>query len=51
MQKINNLHESTEGYQFVGLVLDQRTQPFPTEDRIKTWLSEITPQLLPDTAL
>ncbi len=49
---------STEGYQFehsdsiidnqfVGLVLDQRTQPFLTEERIKTWLAQVTPQLLP----
>lgn len=51
-------HWSTEGYtfeysaavqdnQFVGLVLDQRTQPFLTDERIKIWLAEITPQLLP----
>jgi flavodoxin I len=33
--------------QFVGLVLDQRTQPYLTEERIKTWLAQITPQLLP----
>jgi flavodoxin I len=49
---------STEGYQFehsdsvidnqfVGLVLDQRTQPFLTDERIKTWLAQITPQLQP----
>jgi len=49
---------STEGYQFehsdaiidnrfVGLVLDQRMQPFLTEERLKTWLAQITPQLLP----
>jgi flavodoxin I len=49
---------STEGYQFehsdaiidnqfVGLVLDQRTQPYLTEERIKAWLAQITPQLLP----
>ena len=52
---------STEGYkfeksaavvdnQFVGLVLDQRTQPHLTDERIKTWLSQITPQLLPALA-
>lgn len=52
---------STEGYQFehsdsiidnqfVGLVLDQRTQPFLTEERIKAWLAQITPQLLPALA-
>jgi len=52
---------STEGYQFehsasiidgqfVGLVLDQRGQPHLTEERIKTWLTQITPQLLPDLA-
>lgn len=49
---------STEGYQFehshavidnrfVGLALDQRTQPHLTEERLKIWLAQITPQLLP----
>lgn len=49
---------STEGYkfdssdavidnQFVGLVLDQRTQPHLTDERIKIWLAEVTPHLLP----
>ncbi len=48
----------TEGYQFehshavidgqfVGLALDQRTQPHLTEERLKIWLAQITPQLLP----
>lgn len=48
---------STEGYQFehshaviddqfVGLALDQRTQPHLTEERLKAWLEQITPQLL-----
>lgn len=52
---------STEGYQFehsdaiidnqfVGLVLDQRGQPHLTEERIKTWLAQVTPQLLPAVA-
>ncbi len=52
---------STDGYQFehsdsiidgefVGLVIDQRGQPHLTEDRIKTWLTQITPQLLPISA-
>ena len=52
---------STDGYQFehsdsiiddqfVGLVIDQRGQPHLTEERIKTWLAQITPQLLPVTA-
>ncbi|MGZ8239115.1 MAG: flavodoxin [Methylobacter sp.] len=52
---------STEGYQFehshavidnqfVGLALDQRTQPHLTEERLKIWLAQITPQLLPITA-
>ncbi len=52
---------STEGYEFkhsaaiidgefVGLVLDQRGQPFLTESRIQTWLEQITPQLLPTIA-
>lgn len=50
----------TEGYQFkhshaiidnqfVGIVLDQRTQPHLTEERLKIWLAQITPQLLPST--
>lgn len=52
---------STEGYQFehshaiidnqfVGLVLDQRGQPHLTDERIKTWLEQVTPQLLPALA-
>ena len=52
---------STEGYQFdhsdaiidgqfVGLVLDQRGQAHLTDERIKTWLQQITPQLLPTHA-
>ena len=52
---------STEGYQFehsdsiidgqfVGLVIDQRGQPHLTEERIKTWLGQVTPQLLPLSA-
>lgn len=49
---------STEGYtfehsesvidgQFVGLVLDQRGQPHLTDERIRVWLAQVTPQLLP----
>ena len=52
---------STEGYQFehsasviddqfVGLVLDQRTQSHLTDERIKTWLDEVLPQIAPETA-
>lgn len=52
---------STEGYQFehsdaiidgqfVGLVLDQRGQAYLTDERIKTWLTDVTPQLLPAMA-
>ncbi|MGR9073226.1 MAG: flavodoxin [Gammaproteobacteria bacterium] len=52
---------STEGYRyehsdaivdgrFVGLVLDQRSQAHLTDDRIKTWLDQVTPQLLPALA-
>lgn len=52
---------STEGYtfehsdsiidgEFVGLVLDQRGQPHLTEERVKTWLTQVTPLLLPSTA-
>ncbi|PPC90801.1 MAG: flavodoxin [Methylobacter sp.] len=51
---------STEGYQFehsdsiidgkfVGLVLDQRGQPHLTEERVKTWLTQVMPLLLPST--
>lgn len=32
--------------QFVGLVLDQRGQPHLTEERLKIWLSQVTPLLL-----
>ncbi|MGZ8219638.1 flavodoxin [Methylomagnum sp.] len=48
---------STEGYQFqhsdsiidgqfVGLVVDQRSQPFLSDERIATWLTQIKPLLL-----
>ena len=32
---------------FVGLVLDQRGQPHLTDERVRTWLAQVTPQLLP----
>ena len=49
---------STEGYQFehsaaiidnqfVGLVIDQRSQPFLTDERLQTWVAQIKPHLLP----
>lgn len=52
---------STDGYQFdhsdsiidgefVGLVIDQRGQGHLTEERIQTWLEQVIPQLLPETA-
>ncbi len=52
---------STEGYQFihsdavvdgrfVGLALDHRNQSHLTDERVNTWLAEVTPRLLPDTA-
>lgn len=52
---------STEGYQFehsdaiidnrfVGLVLDQRGQPHLSDERINTWLQQVTPQLCPAPA-
>lgn len=52
---------STEGYQFensasiidnqfVGLVLDQRGQPHLTDERLQTWLGQITPLLIPEPA-
>lgn len=48
---------STDGYQFkhsdsiidnqfVGLVIDQRGQPHLTDERIQTWLGQVTPLLL-----
>lgn len=33
--------------QFVGLVLDQRGQPQLTDERVKLWLAQITPEFLP----
>lgn len=47
---------STEGYQFehshsiidgrfVGLVIDQRSQPFLSDERIETWLAQVGPLL------
>lgn len=52
---------STDGYQFehsdslidgqfVGLVVDQRSQPHLTEQRIAAWLAQVTPLLLPSVA-
>jgi flavodoxin I len=49
---------STDGYQFehseaiidnqfVGLVLDQRSQPHLTDERLHIWLAKVTPLLLP----
>ena len=49
---------STEGYQFnhsaaiindefVGLIVDQRSQPALTDSRIQSWLEQVRPQLLP----
>lgn len=36
--------------QFVGLVLDQRTQSHLTDERIKIWLAEIVPQIVSEQA-
>ena len=33
--------------QFVGLVIDQRSQPFLTDERLQTWVAQIKPHLLP----
>ena len=52
---------ATDGYQFehsaaiidgrfVGLVLDQRGQPYLTDERVNTWLQQVTPLLCPDIA-
>lgn len=52
---------STEGYQFqhsaavidgrfVGLIIDQRSQPFLTDERLQNWLALVKPLLLPATA-
>lgn len=52
---------STEGYffehsdsvidgQFVGLVIDQRSQPQMTDERLRIWLSQVSPFLLPAMA-
>ena len=37
-------------HQFVGLVLDQRGQPHLTDERLQTWLAQVTPELLPQIA-
>lgn len=34
------------GDRFVGLVIDQRTQGMHTDERLKTWVEQIKPQLL-----
>jgi flavodoxin I len=52
---------STEGYQFehsdsiidnqfVGLVLDQRGQAFLTDERLNSWLAQVKPLLLAESA-
>jgi flavodoxin I len=53
---------STEGYtfdhsaaiidgRFVGLVIDQRTQGMHTDERLATWLNQVTPLLLEKVAV
>jgi len=52
---------STAGYQFqhsaaiidnefVGLVIDQRSQPFLTDERLQSWVAQVKPALLPALA-
>ena len=39
--------QAVDGDEFLGLALDQHHQPVLTEERITTWLAQITPELLP----
>ena len=39
--------QAVDGDHFLGLALDQHHQPALTEERIATWLAQITPELLP----
>lgn len=39
--------QAVDGDEFLGLALDQHHQPVLTEERIATWLAQITPELLP----
>ncbi|HLO65269.1 MAG TPA: flavodoxin [Azonexus sp.] len=39
--------QAVDGDEFLGLALDQHHQPALTEERITTWLAQITPELLP----
>lgn len=38
--------QAVDGDEFLGLALDQHHQPVLTEQRIDTWLAQITPELL-----
>lgn len=38
--------QAVDGEEFLGLALDQHHQPVLTEQRIDTWLAQITPELL-----
>ena len=39
--------QAVDGDEFLGLALDQHHQPVLTDERIATWLAQITPELLP----
>lgn len=39
--------QAVDGDDFLGLALDQINQPVLTEQRIDTWLAQISPELLP----
>ena len=39
--------QAVDGDEFLGLALDQHHQPVLTDERITTWLAQITPELLP----
>lgn len=39
--------QAVDGDHFLGLALDQINQPVLTEERLDTWLAQISPELLP----
>jgi len=41
-----NISQAQDGEHFLGLAIDQINQPLLTEERVNSWLEQITPELL-----
>ena len=41
-----NISQAQDGEHFLGLAIDQINQPLLTEERVDSWLAQITPELL-----